>query len=105
MTAGKKKKAIALHYDRVNAPKVSAKGVDDIAEQIVAIAKEHDIPLLENEEMLQLLSEVSLNEEIPRSLYLCIAGVIAFAYKMKGKKPDDEPSDETERHFTQDESE
>ncbi len=88
MTDKKRKQAIALHYDEVNAPTVAAKGEGGIAEQIVAIAQQHDIPIFENAEMVSLLSEVSLNDEIPRNLYLCIAGVIAFAYRVRGKVPE-----------------
>jgi len=87
MSKHKKKKAVALHYDQVHAPTVSAKGADAIADQIIELAKKHEIPIFENKEMLELLSEISLNKEIPQSLYLCISAVITVAYKIKGKTP------------------
>lgn len=82
------KKAAALHYDGENAPTVSATGTGETAEEIIALAQEHGIPLFENAELLSLLMEIGLGEEIPETLYLCIAQVIAFAYKIQGKVPE-----------------
>lgn len=81
------KQAVALTYDGRNAPTVSATGTGSIAEEIIAIAREHGVPLFENAELLKLLADVGLGEEIPETLYLCIAQVIAFAYKIQGKFP------------------
>ena len=50
--------------------------------------RQHGIPLFENEQLLQLLVDIGLGEEIPETLYLCIAQVIAFAYKIQGKVPE-----------------
>lgn len=74
--------AISLQYDGKNAPRVTAKGEDEIAQQIKAIAKEHNIPLYEDIILAQVLSQIDLGEEIPRSLYLTVAQVIAFSYLM-----------------------
>ncbi len=82
------KRAVALHYDGKRAPIVSAEGSGDIAEQIIALARAHGVPLFENAPLLTLLQEVGLGEEIPETLYLCIAQVIAFAYKIQGKTPE-----------------
>ncbi|MFT5691152.1 MAG: flagellar biosynthesis protein [Oceanicoccus sp.] len=82
------KKAVALSYDGKNAPTVTATGSDELAEQIIAIAREHNIPLFENEALLALLMDIGLGEEIPDTLYLCIAQIIAFAYKIQGKFPE-----------------
>jgi flagellar biosynthesis protein len=86
--AEKNKQAVALFYDGKNAPSVTAAGSGDLAEQIIALAREHNVPLFENEALLKLLSEIGLGEEIPEVLYLCIAQVIAFAYKIQGKTPE-----------------
>ena len=83
------KKAVALFYDGSNAPNVTASGEGDIAEQIIALAREHKVPLFENAPLLNLLAEIGVGEEIPETLYLCIAQVIAFAYKIQGKTPED----------------
>lgn len=79
--------AVALQYDGENAPKVTAKGAGDIAEQILALAREHDVPLQDNPELVKLLSKIELGDEIPEALYLAVAEVIAFAYMLKGKVP------------------
>ncbi|MBT3196698.1 MAG: flagellar protein FhlB [Gammaproteobacteria bacterium] len=78
--------AVALRYDGEGAPRVSATGKGLIAEQIIALAKEHDIPLYEEPELVQLLSAVELNEEIPETLYIAVAEIIAFAYQLSGKE-------------------
>ena len=74
--------AISLQYDGKNAPRVTAKGKDEIARQIKAVAEEHDIPLYEDIVLAQVLSQIDLGEEIPRSLYVTVAQVIAFSYLM-----------------------
>lgn len=79
--------AVALHYDEVNAPTVTAKGQDELAEQIIALAREHGVPLYENPELLALLSRLETGDEIPETLYRVIAEVIAFAYRLRGKFP------------------
>ncbi|MGD8926513.1 MAG: EscU/YscU/HrcU family type III secretion system export apparatus switch protein [Thioalkalispiraceae bacterium] len=79
--------AVALHYDEVNAPVVSAKGQDEIAQKIYEIAKHHNVPLQENQELVKLLSKIELGEQIPEALYLAVAEIIAFAYYLKGKVP------------------
>lgn len=80
--------AVALKYDGKNAPKVTAKGSHEIAEQIIELAKAHNVPLSENKELVTLLSTLELGEEIPEILYLAVAEVIAFAYMLKGKVPE-----------------
>lgn len=78
-------KAVALLYDGENAPKVTATGSGDVAEEIIALAKEHEVPLFENAELLRLLASLQLGDEIPEALYLSVAQIIAFAYKIQGK--------------------
>ena len=77
--------AVALRYDGKGAPRVTAKGKGYIAEEILAIASEHNIPMHEDPELVQLLSQLELGDEIPRSLYMAVAEVIAFAYSISGK--------------------
>ncbi len=78
-------KAVALVWEGSGAPKVIAKGEDDFAEKIIALAKEHDIPLHEDAELAKLLQLMEVGEEIPQTLYLAVAKVIAFAYMLAGK--------------------
>ena len=79
--------AIALQYDGERAPRVTAKGHDRVAEQIIELARQHGIPMQENEPLAAVLSRVELGEEIPEALYLAVAQVIAFAYHLSGKAP------------------
>ena len=78
-------KAVALHYDGNTVPRVTAKGAGYLAAQIIELAEEHDIPIHEEPELVQLLSRIELGEEIPRALYVAVAEIIAFAYMLKGK--------------------
>lgn len=79
--------AIALNYDGNRAPRVTAKGQGQVAEQIIALAKENNIPLHPDVALVKVLSKMSLGDEIPRELYLAIAEVIAFVYMLSGKRP------------------
>jgi flagellar biosynthesis protein len=79
--------AVSLHYDGTNAPVVSAKGEGETARQILQIATEYDIPIYQNSELIQLLSRVELDNEIPRELYIAVAEIIAFAYRLKDQLP------------------
>lgn len=85
------RRAIALEYDGASAPRVSAQGVDEVAEQIIALAREHGVPLLENPELAGLLARLELGDEIPEALYRCVAQIIAFAYRLRGRVPADAP--------------
>lgn len=76
------KKAIALFYDGTNAPVITAKGQHSQAEEIIRIAKEHDIPLCDNAALVNILSELELGEHIPKALYISVAYIIAFAYEL-----------------------
>jgi len=80
-------KAVALKYDEQRAPTVSATGTDALAEEIVAIAEAHGVPLYENPDLVEVLAKLELGEEIPEILYRVIAEIIAFAYHLKGKVP------------------
>ncbi|MBL1140717.1 MAG: hypothetical protein HND53_01665 [Proteobacteria bacterium] len=80
-------KAVALSYDGVTAPVLSAKGMGEIADEIIAIAKEHNIPIREEPELVDMLAKLKLDQEIPRELYVAVAETIAFAYMIKGKVP------------------
>ena len=83
----KEPKAIALQYDKINAPKLTAKGNAELADEIIRLAEQHGIPLYENSELVNILSKLDLGEEIPEVLYRVIAEIIAFAYHLQGKKP------------------
>lgn len=80
--------AIALRYDGQNAPRVTAKGEQVLAEQIIEAAQQAGVPLYPDPELALVLSQIPLGEEIPDNLYKAIAEVIAFAYVLAGKFPE-----------------
>jgi flagellar biosynthetic protein FlhB len=80
--------SVALKYDSdtMRAPKVVAKGLDNIALRIREIAKENDIPLFENPPLAQALyATVDIDREIPAEHYKAVAEVISYVYRLKGK--------------------
>jgi flagellar biosynthesis protein len=83
------RQAIALSYDGNSAPSLTAKGDDQLAEAILAIAREYEVPIYENAELVRLLARLELGDAIPEALYRSIAEIIAFAWYLKGKFPAD----------------
>jgi flagellar biosynthesis protein len=83
-TVDKRTKATALRYKKGedSAPKVVARGSGLIAEKILEIAREHNIPLKEDPQLVEVLSTLDLYEDIPPELYKAVAEVLAFVYKM-----------------------
>lgn len=81
--------AVALKYDGKRAPTVAASGMDEVAREIIRIAREHQVPLYENPELAGILARLDLNEEIPETLYRVIAEILAFAFSLQGRTPDD----------------
>lgn len=79
--------AIALSYDGETAPTLAAKGDDELAQAIIQLALQAKVPIYENAELSQWLSKLELGEEIPQALYLTIAEILAFVYKLEGKEP------------------
>ncbi|WOV86134.1 EscU/YscU/HrcU family type III secretion system export apparatus switch protein [Sporosarcina oncorhynchi] len=77
-----RKEAIALSYDPNvgEAPKVIAKGRGKIAENILAKAEEHDVPIQEDPTLVELLGQLDVNETIPEQLYQAVAEVFAYIY-------------------------
>ena len=83
-----KKKAVALGYNRSkdNAPRVLASGAGEIANRIIDLAKEHDIPIKEDPDLIEILSKVEVDQEIPPNLYKAVAEIFSFLYKITNKK-------------------
>ena len=78
--------AIALKYDatKMNAPKVVAKGLDFIALKIMEIAREHNIPVVEDRILARILhNTVEIDSEIPPKLYQAVAKVLSYVYQLR----------------------
>jgi flagellar biosynthesis protein len=84
------KSAVALKYrtDTGTAPKVTAKGEGLVAERIIELAKQNQVPIKEDPDLVQILSEVDINKEIPPSVYKVVAELLAFVYKLNTKYQD-----------------
>lgn len=80
-------KAVALQYDKTsdNAPKITAKGRGESANNIIKIAKEHKIPIKKDEDLVELLSQIDIDKEIPTSMYKAVAEIFAFIYDLSNK--------------------
>ncbi len=81
--------AVALAYNskEMSAPKVVAKGAGLIAEKIRELGREHQVPLIENKPLAQILYKtVELGQSIPSTLYQMVADILALVYRMKHKK-------------------
>jgi flagellar biosynthesis protein len=75
-----RKKAVALRYDpeKDKAPVVLPKGYGELAERIIKIAKEKNIPIVEDKDLVSALIRVEVFEEIPPELYRAVAKVLVF---------------------------
>ncbi len=73
----------ALRYDRPQdrAPKLVARGDGHVAERIMALAREHGIPVHEDRELVDVLARLDLEEDIPGEVYQVVAEILAFLYR------------------------
>jgi flagellar biosynthetic protein FlhB len=77
--------AVALRYDvaEMDAPRVTAKGTDLVAEKIAALAREHDVPLYEAPAVARALyRQVEIGESIPADLFQAVAEILAQVYRI-----------------------
>ncbi|MBU6474637.1 MAG: flagellar biosynthesis protein FlhB [Alphaproteobacteria bacterium] len=80
--------AVALKYDTaaMDAPVMVAKGVDLVAQRIRQVAKENDVPVVENPTLARALYDsMQIDQVIPRDHYKAVAEVISYVFKLKGK--------------------
>jgi len=81
--------AIAIKYEEggnMEAPKVVAKGADYIALKIKSIAKEHEVPVIENKPLARMMyNRVEIDDDIPQDLYQGVAEILAIVMKLKKK--------------------
>jgi flagellar biosynthesis protein len=79
-----KQQAVALAYGTGDhAPRVVAKGRGLIAEQIIALAKENQVFVHESKDLVALLMQVDLDQHIPPELYMAIAEILAWLYRLE----------------------
>jgi flagellar biosynthetic protein FlhB len=82
--------AVALKYDpkQMRAPRVLAKGVDLVAANIRRIAEEHRVPVFESPKLARALyRSTDLNKEIPAGLYVAVAQVLSYIFRVRTLNP------------------
>lgn len=78
------REAIALAYSQTDAaPRVVAKGKGLLAEKIISKAREHGVYVHESPELVALLTQVDIDEHIPPQLYMAIAELLAWLYRIE----------------------
>ena len=85
-------KAVSLQYKKGKnaAPKVTAKGQGWMADRIIKMAQENNIPIREDKDLLHLLSEIDVGQEVPESLYKVVAELLAWVYQLSQNYPGSE---------------
>ncbi|ANE48959.1 FhlB domain-containing protein [Paenibacillus swuensis] len=80
-------KAVALKYapGKQEAPTVVAKGSGRVADTILAKAKEHGVPVQEDASLVEVLSKIDLDQQIPPELYQLVAEILSFIYRSDQK--------------------
>ena len=78
--------AVALTYERgsKSAPKVVAKGVDEIAARIREAAKKHQVPLVPNPPLARALHTLALDAEVPPEHFKAVAEIVAYVWRLRG---------------------
>jgi flagellar biosynthesis protein len=89
-----RKQAVALAYGHNPTPIVTAKGDEALAERIVEEARAHGVMIAQDPQLLQLLSRIDIDQEIPPELYTAVAVLLSWVYWLKGMRPGDEQASE-----------
>ena len=82
--------AVALEYkmEKMDAPVVTAKGLDNMALRIKAIAEEHEIPIVENPPLARaLFASTEIDQMIPEEHFKAVAEVIGYVMQLKNQQP------------------
>jgi len=82
------KRAVALRYlpEQDQAPKVTAKGTGHVAQKIIDLALKHGVPIREDPALVQVLAQLDFYQEIPPSIYVVVAEILAFVYSMNHRR-------------------
>lgn len=84
---GPRPSAVALAYDGVSAPRVTARADGELTQAMLTLAQAHDIPIHRDAGLTQLLARVRMDEEIPLPLFVAVAEILAFAYRLRDRQP------------------
>ena len=77
--------SVAIKYDpdTMDSPKILAKGADHVAMRIREIARENEIPLVENPPVARLLHKLDLGASVPEEMFKAVAEILAHVYSLK----------------------
>jgi flagellar biosynthesis protein len=80
-----RRRAVALGYNDLTdeAPRILATGKGCVAEEIINVAKQHNIPIYEDEKIVGLLERLDLGDYIPRQLYMAVAEILCFTMELE----------------------
>jgi flagellar biosynthesis protein len=83
-----RKKAVALQYNHGQdaAPSVTAKGSGWMAERLIEAARTHGIPVKSDPDLVAVLSKLDIEAQIPPSVYIVVAELLAFVYDLNRQK-------------------
>lgn len=78
----RRQRAVAIRYSQEDeSPRVVATGAGEIAKRIIALAKEHGVPIRQNDSLVDILSKLHVGYEIPPETYRAVAEILAFLYR------------------------
>jgi flagellar biosynthesis protein len=79
-----RRKAVALRYEtgKDSAPRVVAKGSGYVADRILDLAREHGVHVHEDRDLVEILSKLNVDTDIPENLYRAVAEVLAYVYRL-----------------------
>jgi len=82
-----REKAVALRYDKEKekAPRVLARGEGEAAKNIIKVAQLHKLPIKKDADLIELLSKVEIDKEVPQELYKAVAELFSYIYKISNK--------------------
>lgn len=90
---GRSRRAVALHYGTSSeAPVVVASGMGYVAEKIVETAKEHGVPIYEDNSLATVLTQLKLGQEVPPELYQAIVEIYVYFLKFDLSTREKEPA-------------
>jgi len=83
----KMRKAVAMKYDPMNnaVPTLIAKGQGELAERILEKARENGVPIQEDQSLVEVLSKLDIDQEIPPELFAVVAEILSFVYRADRK--------------------
>jgi flagellar biosynthesis protein len=81
-------RAVALRYTpgQDEAPRLTAKGRGPVAEKILALARQHGVPIRQDPNLVQVLARLDLEQQIPPDVYRAVAEILAFVYRLSLEK-------------------